>query len=383
MAGPIRLRGIGWDHPRCMAPLLASSSDYRAVAPHVDVEWRARSLYEFGEGNFQELLEYDLIVFDHPYCGQVAREGSMLDLSKRLTAAEQAAFAADSLGPCWESYRAADGHWGLPLDAAAQVSSLRPELMESHGWQAPRSLDEVLTLAAAARQKGLWIGWPWVPTDAICTFLTLCASAGVGVSRDKTFFPGRADCVTVLDAMRRLAAAAHPASAGWNPIRCYDHMSSSDDVVYVPYAFGYTNYSRANRAKQLRFCDIPGLGTPSPAGAVLGGAGLGISSATRNPEAALDYARFLCSREYQSGPYVRNGGQPASLAAWLRAENDALTQGFFSGTRSTLERTYLRPTFDGYIPHFRVAGQLIVACLKDEAGLEETADRLRADYFAR
>ena len=382
MVETIRLRGIGWDHPRCMAPLLASVADYRGQEPGVEVEWRARSLYEFGEGNFHELLGYDLIVFDHPYCGQVARDGSMLDLSQRLSPEEQAAFAGDSLGPCWASYHADGGLWGLPLDAAAQVSSYRPDLMERHDWQVPRTLDEVLALAGTARRHGLYIGWPWVPTDAICTFLTLCASGGFAVPRDRSSFPGRADCVAVLDAMRRLAAAAHPASSGWNPIRCYDHMSAADDLVYVPYAFGYTNYSRADRGKRLRYCDIPGLRSASAAGAVLGGAGLGISSASRHPEAAVAYARFLCSREYQSGPYVRNGGQPASRAAWLQPGNDVLTGSFFSGTRRTLEQSYLRPTFDGYIPQFRSAGQVIVACLKDELTVESAAERLRADYLA-
>lgn len=383
MPDTITLRGIGWDHPRCMAPLLGSIPDYRRVAPHVEVAWSARSLYEFGEGNFQGLLDYDLIVFDHPYCGQVAREKSMLDLTLWLAADQVQAFAADSLGPCWNSYHASQGVWGLPLDAAAQVASLRPDLMQRFGWQAPQTIGEVLALAAAARVEGLNIGWPCVPTDAICTFLTLCASAGFVITNDRNSYPGRADCVLVLDVMRQLAAMAHPGSAEWNPIRCYDHMSSFDDVVYVPFAFGYTNYSRADRAKKLQYVDIPGLLAANPAGAVLGGAGLGISSGSRHPQAALDYALFLCSSEYQSGSYVRNGGQPASRTAWLSEANDAQTFGFFSGTRATLEHTYVRPTFDGYIPHFRSAGRLIVACLKGEVSLEVTADKLRQDYFSR
>jgi multiple sugar transport system substrate-binding protein len=382
MPETVTLRGIGWDHPRCMRPLLASSADYRRLAPGVEVVWTARSLHDFGEGNFQEVLDYDLIVFDHPYCGQVARDGSMLDLGTRLTAAEKAAFASDSLGPCWESYHADGGVWGLPLDAAAQVSSYRADLMARFGWPVPQTLEAVFELAAAARREGRFVGWPHVPTDAICTFLTLCANAGFPVSRDGKSFPERADVVLVLEAMRQLASVAHPASASWNPIRCYDHMSTADDVVYVPYAFGYTNYSRAECAKKLRYCDIPGFIAQNPAGAVLGGAGLGISSASPHPDAALDYARFLCSRDYQSGAYVRNGGQPASRAAWESAANDELTLGFFSGTRTTLERSYLRPTLDGYIPHFREAGRCIVACLDGETAVHDTADRLRRSYFS-
>jgi multiple sugar transport system substrate-binding protein len=365
-----------------MAPLLASIGDYRRLRPEIEISWKARSLYEFGEGDFRELLGYDLIVFDHPYCGEVAHERFMLDLGQHLTAAQQLDFASDSLGPTWNSYCAAGGIWGLPLDAAAQVSCCRPDLMDRFGWQVPRTLDAVFELAAAARRQGLWLGWPWVPTDAICTFLTLCANAGFPVSRDQTFFPERSDAVLVLEIMRRLARAAHPASAGWNPIRCYDFMSSADEIAYVPFAFGYTNYSRAECARKLRYHDIPGVKISKPIGAVLGGAGLGISAASPYPAAALDYARFLCSRDYQSGAYVRNGGQPASRSAWTTPMNDELTTDFFAGTRKTLENTYLRPTFDGYLKHFRAAGVQIVACLNGEASTIDTADRLRESYFA-
>lgn len=377
----VRLKGIGWDHVRCMGPLHASIEDYAAVAPAVAIEWDTRSLSHFGDGRLEELLDYDLIVFDHPYCGQIAREGWFIDLAQALAPAELDAFARDSLGLCWESYRAAGGVWGLPIDAAAQVASYRPDLMVRLNRELPRTFDEVLDLAHAARARGWHVGFPAYPIDAICSFLTLCANAGFAVSRDRSFFPERADAAAVLDAMRVLYESAHPASGDWNPIRAYDHMSSADDVCYIPYAFGYSNYARPDRTKPIRFCNIPGLRADDCGGALLGGAGIGISRRSAHPQEALDYARFLCSPGYQSGAYFRNGGQPASLTAWTTEENNAACLDFFKDTLETMQKSYLRPTFDGYIAHFRRAGPRIRDFLRGGSTSAALADWLRRDYF--
>lgn len=377
----IRLTGIGWDHPRCMAPLLASLADYRDIAPEVEVKWSARSLYEFGEGRLAELLDYDLVVFDHPYCGEIAQAGHFCDLSPLLTDAEKDQFRQDSLGPSWQSYHSGGGIWGLPLDAAAQVASFRADLLADLAQAPPRTMEQVVSLAERARARDRFIALPSVPTDAICTFLTLCANSGHPVSRDGTAFPDHSQAVSVLEAMRQLVKLAHPASLDWNPIRCYEHMATADEIVYVPFAFGYSNYARPSNRKLISFCDIPGLSSPTSSGSVLGGAGLGISARSAHPEAALNYARFLCGSAYQSGAYVRAGGQPASRSAWRDAESDRLASGFFSGTLKTLDNAYLRPTYNGYLRHFRAAGVKIASYLRGEGSTTQLARWLQQDFL--
>ncbi len=101
-----------------------------------------------------------------------------------------------------------------------------------------------------------------------------------------------------------LAALAHPKSWEWNPIRCYDHMAAHDDVVYVPYAFGYVNYASAAEGKHLRFADIP---AKDHAGALLGGAGIGVSARSPNRDAAMAYAIHLSSPDYQRTRLCRSG----------------------------------------------------------------------------
>ncbi len=163
--------------------------------------------------------------------------------------------------------------------------------------------------------------------------------AGEPIGGDGRFLP--LDAVErIIAELRELATLAHPASPNWNPIRCYDHMIAHDDVVYVPYAFGYVNYAVAPDAPRLAFGDIP---AGPPRGALLGGAGIGVSAFSQHREAAMDYALFLCS-----------AGVPARRLCPLQAASRArsppgrdagrqrLTRDFFADTLATLQ-TLLSP----------------------------------------
>lgn len=378
---PIQIRGIAWDHPRCMSPLHGSIIDFNKIHPQVEIIWETRSLYDFSEGNMQELLDdYDLIIFDHPYVGDIANNHWFINLAERFSKAELMTFEEDSLGPSWQSYQTATGIWGLPIDAAAQVASYRPDLMDKLDCSPPRTISEVIRLAMKAREHKLWVALPLAPCDAICTFMTLAANTDHAIARNGCCFPEYEVCQRILIMMKELVGLIHPESLSWNPIKCYDHMSSHDDVCYVPFAFGYTNYSRTSSSKLIQYCDIPGMDSHSCSGAVSGGAGIGISAQTQHVDLSLEYAKFLCDAAYQSSKYYVNGGQPASLSAWQNSSNDKNSHGFFSGTLSTLEKAYLRPTFSGFVHYFRDAGKQIKAYLCGETSSEQTTNWLISNY---
>lgn len=377
MSSAIQLRGLAWDHRRCWGPLEASVSTYRALQPDIQVAWNRRSLWEFGEGRLDgPAADYDLVIYDHPFVGEVARDGLMLDLTRFLSADQITGFTNDSLGPSWQSYRFGGGIWALPIDGAAQVAAYRPDLLSRFADVPPRTLDQVFDLAESVRVAGMFIGWPSVPTDVMCTLLTIAAGLGHLPSRNAPFLPPR-HFTEAMEPLRRLRSVAHPDGHRWNPIACYDHMSAADDVVYVPYGFGYVNYAAPDRDRRLAFTDIPGVDRAA-SGALLGGAGIGISARSANPRAAFDYAMFLCGRDYQSGDYVRHGGQPGSLAAWSDPDADAAVGGFFSATRQTLQNAYLRPTAPGFIDFFRQSAEWVSDHLAngDASGDARLADRL-------
>ncbi|MCB1487108.1 MAG: extracellular solute-binding protein [Bauldia sp.] len=376
----VALKGLAWDHRRCWGPLDASIPAYTAAHPDLTIEWDRRSLYEFGEGRIEDVVKtHDLVVFDHPFIGEIARDGLLVPFDPWLDAGTRRAFEADSVGRSWQSYQAEGRQWALPIDAAAQVAAYRPDLLTDYGDRVPRSHEEVLALGRRLTAKGQWLGLPLVPTDAMCLIITGAESAGhrIGASPDVFLAPGAV--AEVVDRLRDLAALSHPDSWSWNPIRCFEHMIHNDDVVYVPFAFGYVNYASRTEEPHLLFADIPAA---PPHGALLGGAGIGVSSLCRHQDEAIRYALHLCGPEFQRGEYVTAGGQPGSLAAWTDPEVNRATRNFFADTLATLQGSYLRPTRPGFLPFFRECTHKAVAAIRGEIPAGELADWLNARHAA-
>ncbi|MDR3372131.1 MAG: extracellular solute-binding protein [Ancalomicrobiaceae bacterium] len=366
----IELRGLAWDHRRCWGPLDASVAPYCAAHPDLRIAWDRRSLYEFGEGALADVLaDYDLIIFDHPFIGDIAASQLLAPFDASLGADRLAEFARDSVGKSWSSYSRNGSQWALPIDAACQVASYRPDLMAGYG-PAPTDHAALLRLARRLRADDKWIGLPMVPTDAMCLLLTFAAQK---TGNAPYGFADRAVVETSLGELQELARLAHPLSRQWNPIRCYDHMVANDDVVYVPYAFGYVNYASAEHGPHLVYCDIPAAGH---AGALLGGAGIGVSSQSKYREAAMAYAIHLSLPAYQRQQYVDAGGQPGSLAAWQDERVNAVTRNFFRDTLATIQASYLRPLDPGFIDFFRAAAPLATHAILGEMSAKEFFQRL-------
>jgi multiple sugar transport system substrate-binding protein len=375
----ITLKGIGWDHPRCMEPLYASISAYKK--PNITIEWSARSLYAFGEGRLAELIDnYDLIIFDHPYVGEISKNGTFLNLRDFLSDTQINQFSADSSGPSWQSYQFDGGIWGLPIDAATQVSAYRDDLLAQNDVIAPSRLDDVFELASLLKKRDLWIAIPLNTVDSFCALLTLTAHMGSPLNQQQPLFFDIPILKEALKTIRMLADIAHPDSTFWNPITCFNHMRETNEIAYVPYAFGYTNYSRDEHKNRISFCDIPAIGEQGPTGALLGGAGIGISKNCENPEMAMEYATFLCSSEFQSGDYFNAGGQPASLAAWELPANNDKANGFFSGTTQSMKNSYMRPRYHGIIPFIRQSAPLVHTFVRGELSLVQTVEKLQIEF---
>lgn len=331
----ITLSGMTWDHPRGYAPLeaLVPSIESR-FGVHID--WTRRSLREFGDTSVTDLARhFDLLVIDHPHCGQSARDGALLPLDTLLTGKEAANIRRHQIGPSLASYQL-DGHlWALPIDAAMQSASLRQDLEKPF----PDSWDALFT-------SGLSYAIPLCPTDVFCCFLTLCAQHGHPADAHGDFLSAP-PMQTTLKLLRRLHQHADPRSAEWNPIQLYEHMIRHSDIDYCPLAFCYINY-----ADRLHFGSIPGRHH-----ALLGGAGLAISARCAFPDTAARAAAWLASSSCQGGPYLENGGQPAHGEAW------AMERPFFNGLRETLQQAFLRPRCPGWNTFQERAGEALHAWL--------------------
>jgi multiple sugar transport system substrate-binding protein len=211
----------------------------------------------------------------------------------------------------------------------------------------------------------------------MCLVLTGAAIAGHPVGSDSDFFLEADVLAGVIERLRELAVLAHPKSWAWNPIRCYEHMVTENDVVYVPFGFGYVNYASRNDGPHLGFADIPS--TP-PKGALLGGAGIGVSAFSKHPTEAVEYAFHLCSRQFQRTEYVAAGGQPGTLSAWTDPEANKVTRNFFADTLATLRGAYLRETYPGFVAFFREGAPKAAAAIKGELSPSDFASWLNRKH---
>jgi multiple sugar transport system substrate-binding protein len=363
----ITLKGLTWDHPRGYAPLVGGIPEYEKQHPGINIHWDRRTLREFGEAPIEQYLNrYDLLVVDHPFVGFAAAHGPLVDLAPSLSEAEKRRFAADSVGPSWESYWYGGGLWAFPMDAATQVASYRPDLLGEMHAAVPGTFHDVLELGTKARKVGKFIVVPACPTDAISLFFTFSANLGHPIPEERELFVDDLVAKEVLDRLHALIEVAHPKSVRWNPIQAYDFMIGGSDAVYCPYGFGYSNYSRAENQVRLKFTNAPAAGSRGCAGTMLGGTGIAVSALSAHQPEAVAYAKWLASPKHQRSTYFREGGQPSSLAAWTDATVNAAAENFFSDTLETLQTAYVRPRFDGFVRFFEAAGVEINRGLRGE-----------------
>jgi multiple sugar transport system substrate-binding protein len=377
------LRGLTWKHDRGLAPLIATAHQFSECHPEVTIEWTTRSLQEFGEASVEFFAEqYDLVVIDHPFMGQVARAACFLALDEHFTPAQLQEFKRDSVGLSYESY-CFQGHlWALPLDAAAQVAGYRADLLESAGFEVPQTWEEVLELT---RFRPGFVSAALSPLDSLMCFFTLCANLGEPPFASSTTMVSENIGQQALSRLRALAECSVEGALSTNPIAIWERMSSTDELAYCPLAFGYSNYARNGyRANLVSFGCIASSGR-GPVGATLGGAGLAISQKCKHRDPALNYAFWLAGQQCQRTLYVQSGGQPASRTAWLDGDANKLTNGYFGATLPVLENAWLRPRFAGF-EHLQTMAQTPIGqFLRSERNCRETLkelDKLYADVLA-
>ena len=356
----IELTGMTWDHPRGLDSLVASNSVLQQNIG-VSVNWDARSLLQFGDQPISEFYDrYDLMVIDHPHVPDAVHAGAVIAFEELLDESSLNLLAKTSVGQSHESYKYQGKHWALAIDTAAQVSAYRPDRAD----RAPIFWDEVLELA-----HGGTLLWAQKPVDAFSTFATLMAQKSAPLAAS-TGYIDQAVAEEVLTFMIELSAHVPDFCLTSNPIDIAEVLSGDDKFVYGVCMYGYTNYSRLGFRKNLIvYDDLPSFdGLAS--GSQLGGAGIAVSSKSRNPEVAARVAYLLSSPEIQSLEYVHAGGQPGNVVAWKSRAANELTHNFFANTLRSLERAWVRPRIYGW-PEVQFATSQIIHKILSEKKLQK------------
>jgi multiple sugar transport system substrate-binding protein len=359
---------------------VATAKAYQQTHPEVQIHWDKRSLQDFADFPVETLAEtYDLVMIDHPSVGTCELGRCFLPLDELLPRQTLETLASQSVGQSHQSYNYNGHHWALAIDAASHVSVYRPDLLQRHDLAVPRTWEQVVNLARALHLGGeTAMAIPLIPVDSLMCFYTLCASSGEDpFSLDDQHVVSRETGLRALQLMRQLLPMLHPESLNWNPIQVLDRMSSTADVAYCPWLFGYSNYARTGYGSfQCQFTNIPTPNGGLSKGAILGGAGVAVSAKCANPAAAADYASFVASAECQRSIYFESGGQPGNSEAWRDPAVNRLSNDFFLNTLETLTHSYVRPRYPGYI-HFQTqAGLLVHKYLKTEGDATQLLEEL-------
>lgn len=347
------LKGMTWNHPRGYDPMLAVSAEWER-SNGVKIHWDKRSLQDFESYPVEDLArEYDLIVIDHPHVGQITTEGCLLPLP------ETPEIAQASVGLSYPSYNWQGKQWAYPIDAAAQVQAIRPDLISC----APTTWNEVMDLAKDGR-----VAIPLRSPHALMSFFTMVANAGHPCRNEgRGLLIDRITGIRTLERMAALTKLIDPACFKQDPIELLEQMAHGDDIICTPLIYGYVSYARHNASgKQLSFHDIPenkpGTGC---GGSVLGGTGIAVSAFSAKPEAAITFARHIAGPGIQCTLYATSGGQVGHADAWRDSSVDNAAGGFYSGTAQTLKSAWLRPRHNGYMSFQHAASERIVTALQD------------------
>ena len=381
----ITLRGRTWSSKRGYGGLAASGAAYARIRPDVRVQWEQLdfdalfldSRRQFAAGS----VDFDLLMLDHPWVGEFAVNRWLVDLDQLLGPEQRRDLEDDADPASLQSYRYEGGLWSLPVDAACQILSYRPDLVGSAAERLPGDWDTLIELGQSLHRP---------PNRCAFThqfggpnhFLTLLGMASaLGDAPYSEPFRGldREAGARGLDLLKRvwkLSIESQFESLEQLPQRTFPLMLAGDSAAMCPGVFAYITYYEGVGEGRLGIADMPVMPETGGRTSLLGGMGLAIPSASPHREVAWEFAWFAMSREVQGGVYVNNGGQPGRVSALAEGYADTACAGFGPVLAGALEDCYIRPTPPGWHKAERVGGDVVMRFLKGRVTASETLSDL-------
>ena len=373
----IIIKGITWGHSRGISPLLAFSQRFSELNPGVEVQWTKRSLQEFADFPIEKLTEqYDLLIIYHPWVGCAAATNCVLPLESYLPKDYLQDQLDNSVGQSHQSYHYNGHQWALAIDAATPAASYRPDLFEKNNISLPLVWDDLIELA----RKGK-VAVPAIPIDLLMNFYMFCIASGTTPFLNEEEVVNLESGKAALLLMKELYTLVDKKMFQLNPIGVAELMSSSDDYLYCPFAYCYSNYSRAGFSdKMLKYADMVSLNNQRLK-STIGGTGLAVSAFSQHKDMALAFLTSIVYPKCQSTFYVENGGQAGHKSAWMSEQNNLLCNDFFSTLLPVMENGFIRPRYNGYLYFQDHAGILIQDFILNKRALENVLSEINKLYI--
>ena len=361
---PAGLRGLTWDHPRGYQALEAfGAATAGTEVPRV--HWSRQPLAGFEAHPIDELARtYDLLVIDHPGLGAAIAADALVPIDELLPGESVLRLARETVATAWHSYRLHGRSWAVPIDAATQVALARRALV-------PRLPARWRDVEALAREvpMTLCLGGP----HALLMLLAL----GGDRSSDSGRLLDPARAVGAVELLQRLAPLADADTSMLDPIGVHEAIADGSGPAWCPLAFGYATY--ADRG--LAWADAPAWLDDSPA-SVLGGTGLAVAARSRDDERVMCWLQAFLEPSVQAGLVPDNGGQPALRAIWQPGAVDDRWGHYYTATRRSLDKAWIRPRLPGWIMLQDEAGSIVRDALRSAVTAQTVVDELNRMYTA-
>jgi len=380
------LVGIAWDHPRGVAGLRAVQ-DRLAAELGTTVRWETHSLADFSAASIADVAaRYDLVVYDHPFVGDIAADNLMVDLTRYLSPDRVTAFRDDAVGHGIDLFTRDDRLWGLPIDAAVQVAAFRPDLCARVGLDADSlaraPFEDIVDRLNGA---GFRLATSFSGVGSIMVFFTLCNQLGAPPFATEGEMVPRAIGERAIDVMRRILEVSPPEILDWESIAALEAMARRDDLAWCPCVFGFSAYAMDGYGDADGRWPLAFTAGPVPPGGVraegiIGGAGVGVSSRCAAPEAAVAYIARLFDADIQRAMGLALA-QPGRRSVWQDTSLNAASRDFYANTLQVMDGGYIRPRWRGWVPRQDAAGDCLEAHLRQGTPAGRVLDDLHAIFF--
>ena len=152
----------------------------------------------------------------------------------------------NSVGYSHLSYNYDHHQWALAIDAATPAASYRADLFEKNNAVVPSTWKDVIELAKEGK-----VAVPAIPIDMLMNFYIFCIAHGKEPFANDEEVIDEETGLAALETMKELYSLLDKKMFNCNPIAVAELMSKTDDYWYCPFAYCYSNYSRAGYAKNL------------------------------------------------------------------------------------------------------------------------------------
>ncbi|MGB8811698.1 MAG: extracellular solute-binding protein [Paracoccaceae bacterium] len=295
---------------------------------------------------------YDVVLFDVIWPAEFAANNVLVDVSDRITPE----MVAGVLPGAWTTVENDGKRYGMPWILDTKYLFYNKDILAKAGISAPPTTwAELADQAKIIKDKGLVehpIVWSWAQAEAaICDYTTLVSAYGGSFLADgkPAFETGGG-----LEALQYMVDSYQSGLTNPNSKEFLEEdvrrvFQNGDAAFALNWTYMYNlanNPAESKVAGNVGVVPAPGIAGKSTVSAVNGSMGLGITTTSKNPDAAWQYITFMTSQAQQ------NAYAKLSLPIWGSSYDDpTITAGqeeLIAAAKVGLAAMFPRPTTPKY-----------------------------------